>query len=366
MWRERADGLGRRYVSVSGEPVFDARGRFAGYRGLTRDVTEQKRGEALLRLQHTVTRHFAEAADAAQGAIGALRAICEAEGWDCGQFWRVDAADRRGAALCLLGDAGRQGGAGLCRSLARESACARTGADRRGMGVRRAAVDRRTLPRIRARSARRSREQTGLRGALLCPVPAGGRTVGVLSFVCRNIRPPDDALTNALASVATQLGPLPAPRRCRSGSQAERGALPAHLRARGGGCGAHRPRSALRAREPAILRDPRLLRAGAHRDHRARHLAPGRQGRPERAAPAPLCRRDRGGARREALPAQGRQRGVGRLHPCRGARRRRQAAVRDRGVRRHQRAPGDRGCAAQQRGALSAGGRLGERGRPRI
>src|SRR5688572_24296063 len=56
MWRERADGLGRRYIRVSGEPVFDARGRFAGYRGLTRDVTEQKRGEALLRLQHTVTR----------------------------------------------------------------------------------------------------------------------------------------------------------------------------------------------------------------------------------------------------------------------------------------------------------------------
>ena len=31
----------RRYFSVSGEPVFDADGRFRGYRGTTRDITEQ-------------------------------------------------------------------------------------------------------------------------------------------------------------------------------------------------------------------------------------------------------------------------------------------------------------------------------------
>ena len=40
MWRERAGG-GRDYFSVSGEPVFDRRGRFTGYRGVARDVTRQ-------------------------------------------------------------------------------------------------------------------------------------------------------------------------------------------------------------------------------------------------------------------------------------------------------------------------------------
>ncbi len=48
MWRELEDGS-RRYISVSGEPVFDAKGRFAGYRGIGRDITEQKLGEAKLR-----------------------------------------------------------------------------------------------------------------------------------------------------------------------------------------------------------------------------------------------------------------------------------------------------------------------------
>ncbi len=34
-------------VSVSGEPVFDAQGRFTGYRGVGRDITEQRRGQAV-------------------------------------------------------------------------------------------------------------------------------------------------------------------------------------------------------------------------------------------------------------------------------------------------------------------------------
>ena len=36
-------------MSISGKPVFDAGGRFAGYRGVARDVTKQKRAEAALR-----------------------------------------------------------------------------------------------------------------------------------------------------------------------------------------------------------------------------------------------------------------------------------------------------------------------------
>ena len=91
MWREFDDGS-RRYMSVSGEPVFDAKGRFTGYRGVGRDVTGQKRGEQLLRLQHTVTSRLAEAAEPARAFEGALHAICESEGWDYAEFWRKNQA----------------------------------------------------------------------------------------------------------------------------------------------------------------------------------------------------------------------------------------------------------------------------------
>jgi len=40
-----------RWVSVSGRPVFDANGRFRGYRGIGRDITERKRAEEALRLR---------------------------------------------------------------------------------------------------------------------------------------------------------------------------------------------------------------------------------------------------------------------------------------------------------------------------
>jgi PAS domain S-box-containing protein len=33
------------WVSVSGEPIFDKQGQFAGYRGIGRDITAQKRAE---------------------------------------------------------------------------------------------------------------------------------------------------------------------------------------------------------------------------------------------------------------------------------------------------------------------------------
>jgi PAS domain S-box-containing protein len=46
--RPASDG-GRRYISVSGLPVFDKTGRFIGYRGLARRITEQKRAEEALR-----------------------------------------------------------------------------------------------------------------------------------------------------------------------------------------------------------------------------------------------------------------------------------------------------------------------------
>lgn len=55
----RRGPLGDTWLSVSGVPLVDANGRFAGYRGTSRDITEKKRAEAhreilLAELQHRV------------------------------------------------------------------------------------------------------------------------------------------------------------------------------------------------------------------------------------------------------------------------------------------------------------------------
>src|SRR5437764_3628238 len=89
MWRELEDGS-RRYVLASGEPLFDAKGAFTGYRGVGRDVTAQKRVERLLRLEHRITRRLAENAPPQEALGRALEALCETEGWECAEIWKLD------------------------------------------------------------------------------------------------------------------------------------------------------------------------------------------------------------------------------------------------------------------------------------
>jgi PAS domain S-box-containing protein len=54
--RPAPDGS-KRYVSVSGLPVFDGRGRFIGYRGVGRHITERRRAEEALRAMQAELAH---------------------------------------------------------------------------------------------------------------------------------------------------------------------------------------------------------------------------------------------------------------------------------------------------------------------
>ena len=79
MWRPMADGRVR-YMRVSGEALLNPDGSFAGYRGVGRDVTGEKRAEQMLRLEHEVARLLAAAEDSAAGLKAVMRAVCEGRG----------------------------------------------------------------------------------------------------------------------------------------------------------------------------------------------------------------------------------------------------------------------------------------------
>ncbi|HUQ26286.1 MAG TPA: diguanylate cyclase [Burkholderiales bacterium] len=202
MWRSYEDGS-RRYLSVTGEPVFDARGRFTGYRGVGRDVTAQKRVERLLRLEHRVTRCLAEAQDARDALQASLQAICETESWDCGQFWKVDGESlRRFAAWAGEHDEGAKSFADGSRGLAFRLGVGLVGAAWQSgapLWVGDSLEDPRALRKELSLA-------TGLRAAVLFPVRAGGRVTGVLDFTCRRIRPPHKRLQQALHVIATLIG----------------------------------------------------------------------------------------------------------------------------------------------------------------
>ena len=57
--RLSADGI-ERYISISGDPVFDESGAFKGYRGVGTDITARKRSEQALRDSAEKLRLFAD------------------------------------------------------------------------------------------------------------------------------------------------------------------------------------------------------------------------------------------------------------------------------------------------------------------
>src|SRR5215467_14341924 len=58
--------------------------------GVQRRSIAPKRAEQLLRLEHTVARRVTEADTASAALKAVMRAVCEAQDWDCGRFFRVD------------------------------------------------------------------------------------------------------------------------------------------------------------------------------------------------------------------------------------------------------------------------------------
>ncbi|HEV2610740.1 MAG TPA: EAL domain-containing protein [Noviherbaspirillum sp.] len=80
------------YLSTSGEPIFDAGGRFRGYRGIGKDVTQQVQLEMRRTIEHAVTRILASSEDVAGCMSRIIQVICETLGWTCGAHWRVDEA----------------------------------------------------------------------------------------------------------------------------------------------------------------------------------------------------------------------------------------------------------------------------------
>jgi diguanylate cyclase (GGDEF)-like protein/PAS domain S-box-containing protein len=189
------------WISVSGEPIFAADGSFRGYRGVGRNITARKREEALLRLEHAVTRCLTEGLGAEATLEQVMRTVCEAEGWECGRYLEVDAAadvlrcaaawgvDRPAVQSFLRHMRGRvyRRGEGL-------SGSAWAGGE--PLWVSDVSADPRT----------RDKQHAGMAGgAFVFPLAANGRTLGVLSFSRSGARELDTRLLRTMEHVGSQL-----------------------------------------------------------------------------------------------------------------------------------------------------------------
>ncbi len=195
---------GTRYISASGQPLFDVGGRFRGYCGTARDVTERRRADQLLKLEHSVTRSLAEADSVAAAMRAVIRAICETQDWECGRYFRVDersgflryaeawsvpvdAIERFVAGSRDLKYAPGEGLAGRAWQTGRPVWAADIARDGRVAQVKLA-------------------NDTGMHGALVFPVVSEDRVIGVLTFNSREIRDPDQRLLDTIHVVGSQIG----------------------------------------------------------------------------------------------------------------------------------------------------------------
>src|SRR5688572_6067829 len=204
MWRNLPDGA-RRYISVSGEPMFDSRGRFTGYRGIGRDITKQKRIQQLLKLDHAVTLRLAEAPSSPRSVSAALQAICDSLRWDCAILWRPEKPAgvlRRFADWATPGDADAERFVEAARGVEVPRGAGVVGnAWQTGEPEWIADSTAQGSPRRQAVTA-----ETGLRAAAVFPIRAAGEVSAVLEFAARRIRQPDKRLWQTLGAIGTQIG----------------------------------------------------------------------------------------------------------------------------------------------------------------
>ncbi len=191
------------YVSASGHPVFDAGGRFTGYRGVASDVTEHVRGERLREMEHSVSSLLASGEEPIVTLIAVMRAVCESQGIDCGRYFEADEA---GEALRFVGGWGVDD-AGVQRFLegARDTRLRR---GERVSGVVWASGEPIWVADVAQdlRTANTPVAESGMRSMLGVPVVFDGRAVGTLSFTSRQMRAPDTEVLHALTAIGSQLG----------------------------------------------------------------------------------------------------------------------------------------------------------------
>ncbi len=186
-------------VSVQYQPTED--GRCVVF---IKDITERKRSERLLRLEHAISRCIANADDTSFALKEVMRAVCETMGWGRGTYWRVDeAADVLRFSefwnvpqyeLERYTEGSREvtfaRGAGLV---------GRVWQSGEAIWISDFGTDPRVVQRILAK-------ETGMRGALAFPVVLKDQVLGVLAFLSREVREPDERLVALTQVIGRELG----------------------------------------------------------------------------------------------------------------------------------------------------------------
>jgi diguanylate cyclase (GGDEF)-like protein len=193
-----------RYMALWGEPMFDAQCRFTGYRGTMREVTQRKRAEALVALEHQVTRSLAEAATSRKILQAVMRVICESEQWETAGYFRLE--DARGTTRLVAG----WSGPGMSEQAADYYRHTADKVISSGGLLSKVAASGQPLWVEAMKESQTTWAQrvhhTGERATLFFPVLVDGQAIGIFAFASREIREPDGDLLQTMRVIGEQVG----------------------------------------------------------------------------------------------------------------------------------------------------------------
>jgi PAS domain S-box-containing protein len=193
-----------RIVHSQGDVTWDETGRPRRMFGTSQDITERKRVEQRLVVQHTVTQILAQAATLEEATPKILQAVCECLAWDVGALWRLDR--EAGVLRCVEVWHKESVEVPEFEATSRESTVAPgVGLPGRVWLSREPAY----IPDIvrdphfqRAPIAARE----GLHAAFAFPILLGGDVLGVIECFSREIRQPEQDLLAMMATIGSQIG----------------------------------------------------------------------------------------------------------------------------------------------------------------
>ena len=210
------DGTVRHLRSI-GHPVIGHAGELVEMVGMVMDVTERRRAEQRLLVQHCVARILAEVATGEGAMPKILRAVCECLGWDLGVLWSID----------------REAGVLRCAELWRApsveavqfEAVTRSSTFRLGSGLPgrvwacRAPACIPDVVRDSEYLHANTAAREGLHAAFAFPILLGSGVLGVMEFISRDVWQPDQDLLAMMGTVGSQIGQFAERKRAESALQ---------------------------------------------------------------------------------------------------------------------------------------------------
>ncbi|MGH8701272.1 MAG: EAL domain-containing protein, partial [Burkholderiales bacterium] len=203
--RMRKDGT-RTQISISTTVVRDASGQPSGFISLATDITERKRAERRLQMEHAVTRILEESRTAEDALPQVIRTLAEAGGWVYGARWELDKA------------------ANLLRCM--ETWCVDAPEVREFMAYSRVRTQTPGASKGPIHQVWGSNEpvwiadvahdinmrrgpaalKAGLHSVFAFPILVGEEFYGVIELYAREVRQPDPGLVGAVHTIGSQLG----------------------------------------------------------------------------------------------------------------------------------------------------------------